>query len=440
MQEQIYFTVVILSALFFFVHNRLNKLSFLVFLIFWGGLFNYLENFIPGLWNFFKIFIFLYSLAFLIDRIRERNFVDEAQLNIIYFFFALSFLITHLINGGPLITILSQFFFKYSSIFILFYIVKEIFSSVLKTEYLKKLLLSVVFIQIFLSFFKILVFGISTEQHVGSVEYGSGGLAVILPIVFLIFLFVIGLKKRTFRVKLFYLLPVIIALASGKRTPVFLFPIYFLFLANMSKKKFSLIKLLKIAPLVLLLFYFGVKTNKTLNPENSNWGSFNFDYVIDYAIMYNFGTSEFSNIDDIRQTSGRGGSMFLLFEPEKLGLNSTSKILFGKGLTDAALATKGRFLGGRAYSIKHYGLMGSATIVLYSLGFIGLILMVFLSVKIIFKTNNNKLKWIIFSFYIFELLVYGNQVMINFASGLVVLFTIFYANNYTNIKKQNKIE
>ena len=117
----------------------------------------------------------------------------------------------------------------------------------------------------------------------------------------------------------------------------------------------------------ITLFYFESEPMQ-LNPENSNWGSFNLEYVTDYMFEYNFGTSKVYEINETDITSGRGGSLFLLFQPGKIGLRNAKEILFGRGIVDYALSPEGRFVGGKAYGIEHYGLLSSAVIVIYSLG------------------------------------------------------------------------
>ncbi len=41
-----------------------------------------------------------------------------------------------------------------------------------------------------------------------------------------------------------------------------------------------------------LVFYFGVRLTPSLNPENQIWGSFNWQYALEYADWYQFGEKE----------------------------------------------------------------------------------------------------------------------------------------------------
>lgn len=364
----------------------------------------------------------------MLNHIRNKHLISERKFNLWYLLFSLSFLITHLINPGSIFTILSQFLFKYSAFFFFLYIIKGLFQFESKLSYMLSLLISAVFIQIFLSVIKIIIYGLNSESIVGSVQYIGGGAAVVLTFVFLIFFSIIQIEKRFRLKKYIYLLPLIVSVASLKRAPVFLYPVFYFFLVVFPYKKFSLKNLIKYVPVVILIFYLGVRTNVTLNTEHSNWGSFDLKFVSDYLIDYNFGTSTVSEINDLNNTSGRGGSLFLLFQPEKIGLQGLIEVLFGKGIVDSALSLEGRFVGGKAYGIEHYGLLSSAVVVFYSLGLIGLILIVSMSLYIVFSVDNMRLLIIIHSLYLFELFFYGNQLFINHASGFLTIFCVFYSN------------
>lgn len=128
MLEAVYYSIVILTSVFFFGRFGLNKLSLLVFIIFWEGLFNYLGNLIPGLWEFFKIFFFLYVLFYMLNHLKSKYLISERYFNLLYLLFSLSFLITHLFNPGSVLTILSQFLFKYSAFFFFYISLKSCFN------------------------------------------------------------------------------------------------------------------------------------------------------------------------------------------------------------------------------------------------------------------------------------------------------------------------
>jgi len=119
-----------------------------------------------------------------------------------------------------------------------------------------------------------------------------------------------------------------------------------------------------------------------------------------------------------------------LFQPGKIGLRNAKEILFGRGIVDYALSPEGRFVGGKAYGIEHYGLLSSAVIVIYSLGLSGFIIMVLMSLYIIFLIRTKRLLWIILILYMFELFFYGNQLFINHASAFIIIFCIYYSNYF----------
>ncbi|MBK7478816.1 MAG: hypothetical protein IPI69_03165 [Bacteroidales bacterium] len=139
---------------------------------------------------------------------------------------------------------------------------------------------------------------------------------------------------------------------------------------------------------------------------------------------YNFGTSKVYEINETDITSGRGGSLLLLFQPGKIGLQNAKEILFGQGIVDYALSSEGRFVGGKAYGIEHYGLLSSAVVIFIPLAFQDLFYGFDVTLYY-FLIRTKRLLWIILILYMFELFFYGNQLFINHASAFIIIFSVF---------------
>jgi len=97
-----------------------------------------------------------------------------------------------------------------------------------RLNYFKKVLLTVISLQIFLSIVKILIFGLGVEPVVGSMSARGAGNAVVIPISALIFYWLIKNGHFSYKDWIYSLLIFIIAIASGKRQPVIFYPIFFI--------------------------------------------------------------------------------------------------------------------------------------------------------------------------------------------------------------------
>jgi len=435
-QETYFYFIVFLSLFYTFYKIGLNKLSILIVLVFWSGLFGYIGT---SLHNYYKIILVGYALALFYKKIPVVYNKHDQYVNLFFILFSVSFWTSYTLQGGGIVTILSQYLYKYGFVFILYHGFKDIVFNESKRVYLKKALIQVLLVQVALSVFKILIFGFDIERNVGSMEYGSGAFAVVIPIAGL-FLYWVGKHGRLTQkdwiiVGSFF----IIAIASGKRSPVIMFPLFsFLLLAYVSSKANPL-RFFKYIPFVLVFLYFGARLTPTLNPERQVWGSFDFSHIVDYSLRYNFGTTE---IDAIIQgnyiATGRGGSLFLLSQPERLGFNDPQDFLFGHGLYHVAVAEGGRFTGSGEYYLDHQGLVGEAIRLFYSLGLFGL-LFIFLMGWVLIKTiKNKKLRYVILIYFIWDFFMYYNHFVFANASATLVVFTCFYANT-VDLTKKNKL-
>ena len=385
----LYFAFVFLGMLYTFNKVGITRLSILFVLVFWEGLFDYFNSILGmGIFNGYQIGIVAYAVYLLLNNkvIINKNKTDLA-VNIVFLLFSVSFWISYYIYGGDIFTILSQYLFKFSFLWIAYHYLKDIAYNIPKREYVKNVFICIMFVQVAVAIFKIFLMGFDFEGLVGTMSYGGGGPAVVIPIAALIFYWLI--KKGRFRKKdwIIITLILIIAIASGKRQPVVFYPAILFFLFAFVSQSIRIKGLFKYLPIALMVFYFGVRTNPLFTPEGKVGGSFDISYISNSILFYYFGSNQLGEV--LRgniQGSGRGAGLFLYVKPQMLTLNSDKEILFGKGLYDVAIGKYGRFTaGGRAdYGIKHEGLIGEAAALLYSIGYIGTIFLLLLGIAIIF--------------------------------------------------------
>ena len=425
-----YYIIVALAAIYTLRRFGINKLTIFIVLIFWEGMIDYFGRTTFLNFDYYKIFIFIYALLLFGPNILKKRYKTDKLLNITFILFSISFWISFILNEQSFITIASQYGKKIAIPFLFYHGIKDILHNPKKADFLARMLLFIVFLQVGFSVVKVSSIGGFSEGNVGSISHGSGGTAVVLPILgfFLIWLNKKGNLNR--KDWLFVLSLMLIAIASMKRSPVFVFPVVVLFTLVYVKQSVRLVSLLKYIPVVIVLLYFGVRTNYTLNPEKSTWGSFNIEYVYNYVMEYSFGSEDISQIK--KNPTGRGGSLFVIFSPGSFNF-SLSEYLFGKGLEDVVTQSRYERQGMSEYHVL--GGVGSRTI--YTLGYMGLIFYLLFAFSIIRVINNKRFRIVVLGFFIWEFFLYGNVTLYSNAMAVLLVFICLYHNTIFNNKKQN---
>lgn len=424
----LYYTIVALGAVYILVRFGLSKTTLLIVLVFWEGLFAYLSEVYSFSDNYYKIAIFAYAAILFGPKILNKKYEKDRIINITFILFSISFWISYFLHQQSFLTIASQYCYKYGLVFLFYHGIKDIHHKPQKTVFTARLLIYIVMVQVIFSIVKVLAIGGVMEPIVGSVQYQGGNTAVVIPILGIL---LIWLNKRGKLKELDWLIAIsviLIAIASGKRTPVFVFPVVVALLIVYVQKDIQLRSLFKYIPIVLLIFYIGVKTNVGLNPEKSMWGSFNLDHFYSQVIKYNFGTEDLGSVSLFNHTAGRGGSLFLLFSPKSLDIRNSYEFLFGHGLVEVAVAKYGRFLGGAAYGIQHQGLMGSGVTLIYTLGYFGFISYLLFAFAIVGIIKNNRFRLVVISYYAVEFFLYYNTTLTSNAMAILFVFICLYSN------------
>lgn len=423
----LYYVVIILGAGVLFYKFSFKKTTIFIFLLFWAGFFSYLGSLGFLNENMFKILVCIITIYLFGAKIVVVRSKRDQYINIAFILFSISFWVSFLIHPEGFVTVSSQYILKFAFPFVVYHGIKDIAANYKQASNTAKMLLFVIFAQVIFSVFKVISLGGILEYIVGSVQFMGGGVAVSLPILGL-FLFYIRknghLKTRDWLIA-FSLL--IIAVFSNKRTPVFMFPLIIFLLSVYYTKTIRFRRIIRFVPVVLVLFYFGVRTNATLNPEKSTWGSFDTQYLISYVIQYNFGTED-GSISASESTSGRGGSLIMLFNPRAFRFDSDAEMFFGKGLSEVVVGSKGRFIGGGDYEMDHEGLMGGATTMAYSLGYVTLIfylVYIFAMLKVI---RNVRFRRIFALWFIIDLFMYYNSTFFLPAMSFLSVFIIVFSN------------
>ncbi|MFW5804752.1 MAG: hypothetical protein ACOCWG_05935, partial [bacterium] len=152
----------------------------------------------------------------------------------------------------------------------------------------------VLILQIIASLLKLFLIGFA-EKPVGTLSMQGGAITTIFSLMIVAILFsYYFFHKRDKKVLWWLLLFLIIPIVNIKRAIWFMAPLiillsYIYYNHYYGKGVRSIMN--KLIPVVLLMgiiFYFGVRLNRTLNPERKIWGSFDIEYVFNYAENYNY--------------------------------------------------------------------------------------------------------------------------------------------------------
>lgn len=226
--------------------------------------------------------------------------------------------------------------------------------------------------QIFFSICKLFTLGV-TEAAAGTISYSGGAINTVFPLLAISWFLSKYIYFKQKKVYLLYCLGFLfMGYVGGKRAIFFFLPVILLFIVflknHLEAKRLLSKKNGKIIILVLLViittFYLGVKMTPTMNRERSKWGSFDLEFVLDYAIEYNYRP----NREYVR------GRMAGLVQSFKYTADlPPDKILFGSG-PDQLINYESRDGTERRFGISNSGAITGLATYLLSVGVVGSIL------------------------------------------------------------------
>lgn len=423
----VYYVIIALGAIYTLFKFGFNKISVFAVMVSWSGLFAYLDYINIIDFSFYRLIVPVYAISISYRSLTSiRNNTDKIILYT-YILFLIIYWTSFFLNSQPILSTGSQFFYRYSIAFLFYRIISNFNNS--EYEYTAKLFLHIVKLQVLFSVFKVVAIGGIAEPIVGSISFQGGGQAVVLPTLGFILYYLNNQGKLKGNQWLYVLSLFLISFVSAKRQPIIMYPLSIIFVYIHLGRTIKYRQLFKYIPLALLIFYIGVRTNYTLNPERTAWGSFDLNYMTEYIVHYQFG------VQDIREiqrdyTIGRAGSIFLLFAPDKFNFESTANLLFGIGIgTFVTRSQRGvsRLLGD-AYGVDHDGLASEAVQTVLILGYLGFISYLIYSVAIVFIVRNSKLRIILMLYLLYHILFYADVILGNATMSVLLVFICMYSN------------
>jgi hypothetical protein len=296
-------------------------------------------------------------------------------------------------------------------------------------DLLDKLIYDLLLIQILLTIAKFFIIGLN-ESVVGSIASQGGAIATSLPILGVFFIWykkngVFERKDWVFIIGLMF-----IGFVSYKRAIWFILPMVLVLLMFYVPKRKIPGKMILISLVAIpLVFYLGVRLNPTLNKENKTWGSFEWDYAINYAKTYSFGEE-----DSRDKGAGRGGATLLLFD-NFLNGNLQGKDWIGYGL---------RFMYATDYaefSELELGISGkgAATGVFQTFvsnGYIGIIATIWFAISMLIYTKNRRLRIVLISFFCWEYFFYTGIVFREPALSFLLIYIVLFSPMKVSVAKE----
>lgn len=418
-----FYIVVGISFLYVVHRHGRDSLHLLIILCFYSGFAAYLGKWIENPYKILLVVMVVY-LAF---RYRVFEHVRGRYLILVFFFavFSASFFLSSFINGDYWQLTFSQYG-KYLTPFLVLLIFTVFYEyQPARLQDVGNLVFSLIMIQVALSVAKFLIMGVQ-ESIVGSLAYVGGAPAAILPILGIVYLWFRCDGHFGRREWLLIGLLLFIGFASSKRAIWFEAPmVIFLFMVYVPRKM-SIGTIASVVGLAVVIFYTGVRLNPSLNREHRVWGSFNLDFVVNYAMDYNFGK------DPQRDPgAGRGGATVLLYDEFRKTTDWSSADVFGGGLNK--IYTKNY----EQFSTEDFGInsKGAATGMFQTFitsGYLGIICTVAYIISLVWCVRDKKIRYAFLALMLWDYVLYSGVILRTQALSILFFFLIIEANERFN--------
>jgi hypothetical protein len=201
------------------------------------------------------------------------------------------------------------YFLVYTNLSYLYFIVLINENNILVISKVISFIKLLVFIQIPAILVKFILIGQSEQGGIGTLSINAGSVSAIFPLFIITILFSLYLFENKRKYLIYILCFCILGVIGSKRAILIFIPLVliicgFLFVKlerGVYSGKFSS-KILVACLMGAGIFYFTAKTNKTLNPEQSNWGSFDLNYITNY--VGNYTSSGANDKSEMRRKDG----------------------------------------------------------------------------------------------------------------------------------------
>lgn len=204
-------------------------------------------------------------------------------------------LVSHALNGSVFKESLSFYHYTFVGCLALFVFSVLPVNEVALSRMLRLFEFLVLFQIVFIAY-KFVLYGIS-ENIIGTISYRGGALYTVFPLVGIsYFLSKYFFSQKRHRYLLFCIGLIFMAFVGGKRAIYFFLPVvlvFFFILKNFLDNTLFTFRgkgraILLLIGMVFFIVYIGAKVTPTLNPERSNWGTFDIRHIANYIKWYNY--------------------------------------------------------------------------------------------------------------------------------------------------------
>ena len=413
--QLILFYLIALFIYILFLRNiKFTTLSLIILLLFNQGYIILLdESNRPS-----KVLFIILSLLLLFKGINNLKLDKREQrillLSILFTFF---FFLNYIVNGISLIWASYQYY-KYFVPIVLFFALKGINMSSEDATYYGNLVIKLILFQVAFSILKLIIIGFR-ENITGTISNTGGSIGVSYSILGTIFYWAMNGKEIKGKDWLYILSFLIVPIASNKRAIWFIYPLIIFLLMLDKINRLSPKRIAYIIILIPCLIYFGFRLNPSLNPEKKLWGSFDFNYGVNYALSYS-GVSEEKLMSPYAQ--GRWGAS-----------SAIVKTTFQNPFSRESLLGFGRSRRGEIntdiFNPTDYGLMpgtmiSSLGIMIVQMGWPATLLLILLFINMIYTIPDKKIANIIAFYGILDVVLYGGDLICNPIHNILLILVI----------------
>jgi len=286
--------------------------------------------------------------------------------------FVIVSIISGIINKISFLQMFGFLAYTISSYFYAVSIINEKDSKII--QHVKMLVIILFIIQIPAAIIKLIIVGQSEKDLIGTVSWGAGVNSSLIPLFVITILFSFYLYNKNKSYIFFVAGFILFGITGNKRVIVYYIPLmvfitYFIYLFVFQKRRtFQDFKLLIfLITFSLMVFVIVVKTNPTLNPEHSRWGSFDLEYVLNYSDQYTT-THNYSKYEMRRKDA-------LIYFWEMILSAKPQRLLLGDGAGKLVQSdyVPGQESMGALYGVRYGGQMAAVWLVL-QVGLLGTII------------------------------------------------------------------
>lgn len=454
---QIVMQVGILFAFIYFLRQyRKDKLSILLLLMFFPSIFIFLGTTVN---NLYKIVVLAYTIYCTYQR---RVWNLQSKYNQLwtgaFVLFTVVFFVAVSQSTGNTITIIFSQYARYFETYCMFFLLQDAIFKRQQGQILLRLFYQIFLVQILISVLKFILFnGRQIESLVGSMSIIGGAMGTTIPILGFIVLWFYRNGRMTWKDWLFVAGLLLVGFTTGKRAVWFILPFviaaFMIYVQGIRLNKYIVLSIAAIP----VVFYFGARLTPTLNPEHKVWGSFDLEYMFDYAETYQFGEEGLTGtIEHPVQVSSMGGKLSTTGPIDAEGRGGATIALIELLFSDYPLQ-KGDIWGigfSNMYSLDYATFAklpltislnhkGSATGLFQSYvttGYVGIFTTILFCLLPFFLIRYKRLRWVLLGIVLWEYFMYTGSIFRTPVFMAVFLFVMFYSNQQIEITQWRKKE